>query len=281
MFKVSVLSLVTGTLVGQFGVAAMPPLHAADSVPDLSSNNIAWDGNQENEFTPPKTGIGPVTNDPTHPYVSVFRAARTGEMPNWRTADLANPNLKPWVIDALRQANDFQAVNQGFTRESRCWPTGVPAMLLNPGDIHFVQTPKEVWILQGADHRVRRIYLNQSHSANPQPSWYGESVGHYEGGDTLVVDTIGLNDKSFVDSYRTPHTAQIHVVERFRLVDGGKALENVFTVDDPDAFNMPWSASKRWRRIQRPFEENVCAENNDNYYGYTLEPMPHADKPDF
>src|SRR2546421_418103 len=86
----------------------------------------------------------------------VPRAGRTGAQPNWRVADLDNPNLKPWVIEALKQANAESLTGKAmFTREARCWPTGVPAMLLNPGRLYFVQTPKEVWIIQEADHRVR------------------------------------------------------------------------------------------------------------------------------
>ena len=99
--------------------------------------------------------------------------------------------------------------------------------------MHIIQTPKEVVLFLTG--RVRHIWLNVPHSANPKPSWYGESVGHYEG-DTLVVDTIGFNDKTFVDSYRTPHTDKLHVVERFRLIDGGNTLEVAFTVEDPGAF---------------------------------------------
>jgi hypothetical protein len=257
---------------------------AADGVviPDFSSNHAGWDGNGDNDFSPPKSGPGPVTSDPAHPYVSNFAARRTGQQPNWRIADLTNPILKPWVVDALRKANEEAGSGKAmFTRESRCWPTGVPAMLLNPILMYFIQTPREVWIVQQADHRVRRVYLDQPHAAGLKPSWYGESVGHYEGGDTLVVDTIGMNDKSFVDSYRTPHTSQIHVVERFRLVDGGRALEVNFTVDDPGAFNMPWSASKRWKRVQGTLQEEACAENNEGYFNYDVEPLPHADKSDF
>jgi hypothetical protein len=253
---------------------------AADAVPDLSS--AGWDGLGENEFLAPKSGPGPVTSDPAHHYVSNFEARRTGEQPNFRIADLANPILKPWVVEALRQANkDAFAGKAMFTREARCWPTGVPAMLLNPVLLFFVQTPKEVWMIQQADHRVRRIYLNVPHSVNPKPSWYGESVGHYEGGDTLVVDTIGMNDKSFVDSYRTPHTTALRVVERFRVTDGGRMLEVNFTVEDPGAFNMPWSAGKRWKRVPETLEEEVCAENNGDYFSYDVEPLLHADKPDF
>jgi len=65
------------------------------------------------------------------------------------------------------------------------------------------------------------------------PSWYGESVGRYENGDTLVVDTIGLSTKTFVDNYRTPHTDKLHVIERFKMIDGGKTLEDLITVEDP------------------------------------------------
>jgi hypothetical protein len=271
---------VAGALIGILCAASWPALATKGAdVPNFSANG--WDGDGENEFTPPKSGPGPVTSDPANPYVSNFEARRTGAKANWRVADLNNPNLKPWVIEALKKANaDALGGKAMFTREARCWPTGVPAMLLNPGRLYFVQTPKEVWIIQESDHRVRHVLLGEPHSASPKPTWYGESVGHYEGGDTLVIDTIGMNDKSFVDSYRTPHTTQLHVVERFRLIEG-KALEVNFTVDDPGAFNMPWSASKRWKRVQAPLAEESCAENNANYFNYEVEPLPQADKPDF
>jgi hypothetical protein len=123
--------------------------------------------------------------------------------------------------------------------------------------------------------------LNVPHSKNPKASWYGESVGHYEGA-TLVIDTVGLNDKTFVDNYRTPHTTALHVVERFTLLEGGKTLEVEIAVDDPGAFNMPWSAVQRWRlREGRPVTELVCAENNIGYYHYDVKPIPTADKPEF
>ena len=97
-----------------------------------------------------------------------------------------------------------------------------------------------------------------------------------------MVDTIGLNDKSFVDNYRTPHTDQIHVVERFKLLEGGKKLQATVTVDDPGAFNMKWTGIQRWTRgQQRPMLEQICAENNDFFFGYDMAPMPEAKKPDF
>ena len=84
-------------------------------------------------------------------------------------------------------------------------------------------------------------------SSNPKPSWYGESIGHYED-DTLVVDTIGQTDRTFVDNYRTPHSEKLHVIERYHLTDCGKFLQVDIQVDDPDAFTMPWTAIQRYRR---------------------------------
>ena len=115
------------------------------------------------------------------------------------------------------------------------------------------------------------------HAENPTPSWFGESVGHYEG-DTLVVDTIGLNTRTFVDSYRTPHSDKLHVTERWRLIDGGNMLEVNITVDDSDTFYQPWQTYQRYQRGQQPLEEFICAENNQNLFDYR---MPVAGKPDF
>ena len=123
----------------------------------------------------------------------------------------------------------------------------------------------------------RRVHMNVPHSANPKPSWYGESVGHYEG-DTLVVDTIGLNAKTFVDNYRTPHTEKLHVVERWRLIEGGNRLEVQVTVTDPDTFNQPWQAIRRYEKGQGAFPEEICAENNHNLFGDDYD-IPESDSP--
>ena len=109
----------------------------------------------------------------------------------------------------------------------RCYPGGVPEFVtyrrVAPPMVFFVQTPKEILIIWRGDSQVRHLYMNVPHSRNPKPSWYGESVGHFEG-DTLVVDTIGQNTKTFVDNYRTPHTDKLRVVERFRIIEGGKRM---------------------------------------------------------
>src|SRR6266853_530625 len=220
------------------GIAPGPALHAqgapqqAASIPKLASADFGWLKPPGDEFIAPESGPGPIRADTGHPYVSNAIAAQ------------------------MEKANDeVLAGKVGFTARSRCWPHGVPGFLLYPvHPIFFIQTPKEVLMTWGQDFQLRHVYLNVPHSPNPKPSWYGESIGHYENGDTLVVDTIGLNDRTYVDNYRTPHTTQLHVVERFKLIDGGEGIEVNVRVEDPGAFTMPWNAIQRYRRDQRSTE---------------------------
>ena len=129
---------------------------------------------------------------------------------------------------------------------------------------------------------VRRIYLTDKHSGNVKPSWFGESIGHYENGDTLVIDTIGLQAKnSYFDNFRTPHTEKLHVVERLKLAADQKTVEALVKVEDPDTFNEPLYMTQRWRKVPNPLVETVCAEDNVDYFHQNLFPLPEADKPDF
>ena len=98
----------------------------------------------------------------------------------------------------------------------------------------------------------------------------------------LVVDTIGLNDRTVTDRNGTPHSDALHVVERYRLVEEGRRLEVQFTVTDPNTFNMPWSAMVRYQRNrQTVIEEEICAENNFDVITKKMFPIPMAEKPYF
>src|SRR6202163_1788909 len=257
---------VAGSILTRLALASLTAGAAAQqkaSLPDFSSNNAGW-LTFHTDFSVVPSGTSPMHDDPTHPRVSNQEAARTGKQPTYFIADLAkNTILKPWVIERMKKDNaEVLEGKIGFTANSSCMPGGVPGFhLFGFQPLYFVQTPREVVLVYSSDEQVRHVYLDVPHSANSKPSWYGESVGHYEG-DTLVVDTIGMNDKTFVDAYRTPHTTQLHVVERFRMIDGGKTLQATITVDDPGAFNMAWSAVQRWRRREGAINELVCAENS-------------------
>ena len=256
------------------------------AIPNFApSSDVGWIA-ADQVFLPPASGPGPVMADPAHlpkPGQSAFRVA-----------DLSNPILQPWARDELRKANERALSGRAaYTPKERCWPIGVPGFVLYPVfPTYFIQTPKEVVMIWAEDHQVRRIHLNQPHSASVTPSWFGESVGRYEG-DTLVVDTIGLNTRTFVDSYRTPHTDKLHVVERFHMIDGGRTMEVRLHVEDEGAFTTPWDAIQRYRRVdasgdakdsrvpRNGLEEMVCAENNGDILNEGIEPIPTADKPDF
>jgi hypothetical protein len=269
-------------LVSAGALFGSAPAAEPGATPDFApSNRTGWLA-PEDEFIPPPSGPGPVRSNPAHPYISFYKNPRNPH-PAFRIADLSNPILLPWTREAVKRANDKAASGEvSSIPKERCWPVGVPAFLILPATpVFFIQSPKEVVMIWMQDHQVRRVYLDVPHSPNPKLSWFGESVGHYEG-DTLVVDTIGISTDSYVDNYQTPHTEQLHVVERFRMVDDGKALEVNVRVDDPGAFTTPWSASQRYRRVETgPLAEMVCAENNGDHFNHGMEPIPQADKPDF
>jgi len=242
----------------------------------------------------PMAGPAPVGQDAKVHYTGNNTGRQANgdyEQPTWRYADLNNPNLTDFAKAGLKKANDM--VDAGFAlynRTSRCWQPGVPSLNLSPGRTYFIQTPKEVRIIWQRDQIVRHVYLDVPHTANPKPSWNGESVGHYEG-DTLVVDTIGQTTKSFVDLFRTPHSDKLHVVERFRMIEGGKKLEVEITVDDPVAFKQPWSFKRVWEKAVAPTqttagdvtgtynEEIRCMDGElvnpfNQAYADKLEPLP-------
>jgi hypothetical protein len=241
-----------------------------------------------NEWIPTAGGIGPISDGPEHPFYNNNMASAIGKNPTYRVADLTSEaarNLMPWAVDALKKQNALVLANRnGETRQARCWETGVPDFHEDPHSLYFIQTPKEVVMIDAG--RVRHVFMNVPHSRNPEPSWYGESVGRYDG-DTLVVDTIGLNDKTFVDGFRTPHTAQLHVIERFRVINGGKALDVSFTVDDRGTFYQPWGARRpRYRSsnittLSGRMEEDTCPAGNEDRFNQGFDPVPSALTPDF
>lgn len=248
-------------------------------VPDFTGSDTAWTGIGGGEFIPIPGGPAPVTQDPRYERVANADARENGEQPNYRISDVSNPNLQQWARDVMQQDNEeIHAGKIAFSPRSTCNPGGVPGFnLMGGGMTHFLQSEDMVVMIHDGDAQMRRIHLNVPHQENPSPSWYGDSVGHWEG-DTLVVDTIALNDRTFIDAYRTPHTEKLHVTERWRLVEGGEVLEVQVNVTDPGTFHEPWQALRRFRRETRPLEEMICAENNEQFYG---DLMPKADSFDF
>ena len=254
-----------------------------DKIPELGSISFAWLSAGGFLDPQPGTGHGPIRQDPAHPFHG------NNEGPGLVTPTFGNykdPVLKPWAAAQMLASNEEVLSGQRglpFSAQGPCYPGGVPGQLLYPAEpFYFIQTPKEVWMIWQRDHMVRRIFLTDRHSEDVKPSWFGESIGQYENGDTLVIDTIGLATKnSYIDNYRTPHTEKEHVVERYKISADGKMLEAAVKVEDPDAFNEPLYMLKRWRKVNNQLLETVCAENNGDHFSHNLFPIPEAKTPDF
>jgi hypothetical protein len=149
----------------------------------------------------------------------------------------------------------------------KCFPPGVPRIYLHPFPMQIVQTPKETIMLFEYDHTVRHIYTDgRPHPKDVTPTYMGDSIGHWEG-DTFVVDTVGFNDKTWLDRIGHPHSDQLHVVERFKRTDAQK-LEVDFTIEDPIAYTHPFTSTLFFR--SRPtwnIMEQVC-EDNEGFLGF-------------
>jgi hypothetical protein len=194
------------------------------------------------------------------------------------------------------------------TPRNQCWPGGIPFVFTTTA-IQVLQQPAEITFLYYEDHEIRHVRMNQPHPKTVMPSWYGDSVGHFEG-DTLVIDTVGIKvgPYAMLDWYGTPHTPALHVVERYRLLDyerakeglerdakenfqvqldtidpnyRGKHLQLQFTVDDAGAFTTPWSATMTYRPQVTEWEESICAENPHKFGTEKHVSIPTAAKSDF
>jgi len=175
------------------------------------------------------------------------------------------PPLKPEYMKVLERR--IRAKNRGTPEadaSTQCFPHGMPRLMESPYPIEIVQTPGRITFLHEVAHNVRRIWLNRDHPKDPPLTFLGDSVGHWEG-DTLVVDTVGLNDRSFIDDEGSSHSTQEHVIERYHKIDNGANIELTITVEDPVTLEHPYSYRRilRWRPDVRP-QEYVCEENNRN-----------------
>jgi len=291
---------------GQAAGQASSGTPSVASTPDLSG---AWTHPYVG-FELPLSGPGPVRNS------SRLRAGPQAGVGDGRqlVGDYTNPILKPQAAEIVKQHGEISVTGVTYpTPLNQCWPQPLPYVFQTPA-MWMLQQPNQITIFYAPDHEVRQVRLNQPHPARVTPSWSGDSVGHYEG-DELVIDTVGIKaDRPFamVDTYGTPYTEALHVVERYRLIDyeaaeeaqnrarkehgyiplndsglsvdpnyKGKGLQLQFTVEDDGVFTMPWSATVTYRRSVNDWFEYVCAENTHKYNTERDAAVPTADKPDF
>jgi hypothetical protein len=172
----------------------------------------------------------------------------------------AEPEMLPWAAALTKQRVENYSADDP---EARCVPGGVPRA--TPYHVQLISTPTLLLTLyEGNIHTFRQIFLDRKeHLKITEPLWYGDSIGHWEG-DTLVVDTIGLNDKFWFGMSGQPHTTQLHVIERYHRRDFGN-LEVEVTIQDPGTFTKPW-VQHRLATLETDWDmiEYVCNENNQD-----------------
>jgi hypothetical protein len=314
--------LITGALVAWALAFQTDGAAAAETIPDLSG---IWGHLTLPPFEPPLAGPGPVRNLSrvsnqfcAQPPCGANASASPNGVSNiyQLVGDYTNPILKPEAAEIVKQHGLISLTGAPYpTPSNQCRPNGVPYVFWNIG-MQMLQEPNKVTLLYSNDHEVRHVRLNAQHPEKVTPSWYGDSVGHYEG-DTLVIDTIGFKNgpHSMVDLYGTPFSEALHVVERYRLIDyeaaqaaearpekdgvdfntsdpgfqrdpgyKGKALQLEFIIEDGGVFTTSWSATITYRRPTSPlggWPEYVCAENPYGYFPGGRADIPVADKPDF
>jgi hypothetical protein len=283
--------------VGLPGLAQTSPRPA----PDFSGLWHRW---MRPGLGTPASGPGPLTN-----------RARLNGVSNYNrlVGDYENPILKPEAAAVVKQHGEMSLSGAGYpTPSNQCWPSGVPYVFWNFG-MQMLQQKDKLTLIYLHDHEVRRVRMNAEHPKDLKPSWYGDSVGHYEG-DTLVIDTVGVKKGPFamIDMYGTPHSEKLHVVERYSLLDyeaakpaiereskinpryprglnaidfdpeyKGKHLQLEITVEDENVFTTPWKAVVTYGRPIGQWAEHVCAENTFEYYSGKDSEVPRSSRPDF
>jgi hypothetical protein len=190
--------------------------------------------------------------------------AKSGSVIIRNTSEGWPPPFQPWSRAIFDKTQAAEKNNEPIADNvTNCLPHGVPRIMGAPFPIKIMQTPKEVVMIHEAHHMDRFIYLNEKHPADLDPTYMGHSVGKWEG-DTLMVDTIGRNDKTVIDRNGIVNSDALHVIEHFRLIEGGKVLEDTITVDDPKVFTKPWSYKILLdRRPDVRLMEYICDNNLD------------------
>ena len=188
--------------------------------------------------------------------------ALPGQTGTWNGGGGGNADVPylPWA----RAISNYRRVNE-FEPHTRCKPSGGPRQFLTPYGVEIVDLPelKRIMIMDiGGPHTFRTIYMDgRPHPKDLQPSFYGHSIGTWDK-DTLVVDTVGFNEKFWIDRGQAPHTEKLHLIEKFTRTDMNNMTYEL-TVDDPGAYTAVWSRSSNMTfRAGTELFEYVCQDNN-------------------
>jgi hypothetical protein len=176
-----------------------------------------------------------------------------------------DPPFQPWAeakFKELQSEKLHQDPDDGPDPTERCIPPGIPRTMLQPFPWEIVQARDRVIMIFEYQSLIRQIFTDgRGHPKDLEPTYMGNAIGKFEG-DTLVIDTIGFNDKTWLDPMGLPHSDAMHVVERIRRVDHDTLVDE-YTIDDPKAYTKSWITQRTFKlKPEWQIQEYVCAENN-------------------
>ena len=209
--------------------------------------------------TPDLSGVWSLKGSPATRYFSYGFTKEEPPMTPWSQERFktTKPSFGP---RSFEDSND--PVNPTTVNAMGCFPPGLPRLYLQPFPVEFIQTAGRVMMFFEFGHYVRQIWTDgRKHNLDLGPTWLGDSIGHWEG-DTLVVDTIGFNDKTWLDRAGHPHSDKLHLVERIHRVDANTMTDDL-TIDDPIAYTKTWNSQltftvhPKWNIMEMVCEDNV------------------------
>ena len=190
-----------------------------------------------------------------------------GGTPSWDPSDPRGTKpdqlaMTPWAMERFKAARPpfganatFDAVNDPV--QKYCDPPGITRLYEYPWQFSLIQNAGVMYILYEFTGLWRPIWLDREHPKNPDSTWMGDSIGRYEG-NTFVVDTVGLSDKTWIDQVGHPHSDALHLIERLRRVDQD-SLEVTVTFDDPKAYTKPFTGQRIFKHSSSPMEVTLCS----------------------
>ena len=194
------------------------------------------------------------------------------------SADL--PPMTPWAIARYQDAMPTFGPNGVAVSDTndlvyQCFPPGVPRIYFHPHPFEIVQTPGRVMIAHEYQELLRQVFTDdRAHRTDLAPMWMGDSTGHWDG-ETLVVETVNFNDKTWLDRRGVPHSDQLRVVEGIRRSSDSELIVDI-TVEDPIAFTEPWTARKLFDKVDWSLEEFVCLDDS-SYQEFERELLEYDD----
>lgn len=282
------------------GILAVPAFAADDGIIGLQ-----W-GRNSKDFDAMPSGPRPVRNLNRLPTGTANDRQLVG--------DYQNPVLTPYAAANVKQKGELAKAGGFPSSEDQCRPIAPPYTFAIQFDFQILPKKNgDLTIIYHGNDQVRHVRMNGTHPANLAPSTMGDSIGHWEG-DTLVIDTVGVKTDAYTtaDRFGTPQSDAMHVVERYRLIDGAQAKTDVerfekiagrvggrppdgymthdtsleglrleVTMDDPKVFTSPLTGVVTYRRLTVGWREDVCADNPVEHYKDEWIALPAAGHPDF